>query len=235
MPKLCGFVIGVVFMEKFDKNAVSSAAAYANELADEINSLTAAKLSDFDKDKTVLALVDIINGFIREGAMHSDSIEGIIEPSAKLLSECGKAGIAAFAFADCHEKGCAEFASFPEHCVKGTSESEIVDELKSIGGYMLIEKNSTNGCHEESFRAFLDEHKQADTFIVCGDCTDICVLQFCLSLKTLFNKENKPLNIIVPINAVETYDAPYHNAAFANLAAYKLMKDCGVRFVSAIE
>lgn len=105
-------------MKKFDKNEVSSAAAYANELEDEINSLTAAKLSDFDKDKTVLALVDIINGFIREGAMHSDGIESIIEPSAKLLSECGKAGIAAFAFADCHEKGCAEFASFPEHCVK---------------------------------------------------------------------------------------------------------------------
>ncbi len=86
-------------MKKFDKNAVSSAAAYVNELADGINSLTAAKLSDFDKDKTVLALVDIINGFIREGAMHSDSIESIIGPSAKLLSECKNAGIAAFAFA----------------------------------------------------------------------------------------------------------------------------------------
>lgn len=222
-------------MKKFDKSAVSSAAAYANELADEINSLSPVKLSDFDKDKTVLAIVDIINGFIREGAMHSKNIESIIEPSARLLSECKKAGIAAAAFADCHGKGCAEFDSFPEHCVKGTSESEIVDELKSIGGYTLIEKNSTNGCHEDAFKAFIDEHKQADTFIVCGDCTDICVLQFCLSLKTLFNKENKPMNIIVPINAVETYDAPYHNAAFASLAAYKLMKDCGIRFVSAID
>lgn len=222
-------------MKNFDKTAVSSAAAYANELADEINSLSPVKLSDFDKSKTVLAVVDIINGFIREGAMSSKNIESIIEPSAKLLSECKNAGIAAVAFADCHEKNCAEFASFPEHCVKGTSESEIVDELKKIGGYTLIEKNSTNGCHEDAFRTFLGEHGQADTFIVCGDCTDICVLQFCLSLKTLFNKENKPLNIIVPINAVETYDAPYHNAAFADLAAYKMMKDCGVRFVSAIE
>lgn len=222
-------------MNKFDKSAVSSAANYINELADEINSLAPVKLSDFDKDKTVFAAVDIINGFIREGAMHSESIESIIEPSAKLLSECKKLGIAAVAFADCHGKGCAEFASFPEHCVKGTSESEIVDELKAIGGYTLIEKNSTNGCHEEAFADFLAKHPKTDTFIVCGDCTDICVLQFCLSLKTLFNKTNKPLDIVVPINAVETYDAPYHNAAFANLAAYKLMKDCGVRFVSAIE
>lgn len=222
-------------MKKFEQSAVSSAAAYAEELANEINSLTPVKLSDFDKDRTVFAAVDIINGFIREGAMHSDSIESIIEPSAKLLSECRRLGIAAVAFADCHGKGCAEFESFPEHCVKGTSESEIVDELKSVGGYTLIEKNSTNGCHEEAFAEFLAAHKQADTFIVCGDCTDICVLQFCLSLKTLFNKENKPLDIVVPINAVETYDAPYHNAAFANLAAYKLMKDCGVRFVSAVE
>lgn len=222
-------------MNKFDRNSISAAAAYAAELADEINHLPVVKLSDFDAEKTVFAAVDIINGFIREGAMHSDMIESIIAPSAKLLEECDRAGIAAVAFADCHGKSCAEFDSFPEHCVKGTSESEIVDELKKIGGYTLIEKNSTNGCHEEEFQKFLAEHKLADTFIVCGDCTDICVLQFCLSLKTLFNKENKPLDIIVPINAVETYDAPYHNAAFANLAAYKLMKDCGVRFVSAVE
>lgn len=222
-------------MKKFEQSAISSAAAYAAELANEINSLDSVKLSDLDSTKTILAVVDIINGFIREGAMHSEMIESIIEPSAKLLAECNKAGIASVAFADCHGKNCAEFEAFPEHCVKGTSESEIVDELKAVGGYTLIEKNSTNGCHEEAFAKFLDEHKTADTFIVCGDCTDICVMQFCLSLKTLFNKENKPLQIIVPINAVETYDAPYHNAAFANLAAYKLMKDCGVRFVSAVE
>ena len=222
-------------MKKFEQNEIASAEAYVTELANEINALAPVKLADFDKDKTVFAAVDIINGFIREGAMHSEMIESIIEPSAKLLAKCKQLGIAAVAFADCHGKGCAEFNSFPEHCVKGTSEPEIVDELKSIGSYTLIEKNSTNGCHEYAFAEFLAEHKQADTFIVCGDCTDICVLQFCLSLKTLFNKENKPLDIIVPINAVETYDAPYHNAAFTNLAAYKLMKDCGVRFVSAVE
>lgn len=221
-------------MNRFGENDVLQAQEYAKILSEEINSLGSLKLSDFDSEKTVFVIVDIINGFIREGAMHAERIASIIEPSSRLLAACKRAGIDSIAFADCHAKGCAEFLSFPEHCIEGTSESEIVDELKKIGGYTLIEKNSTNGCHEYGFASFLASHGSADTFIVCGDCTDICVLQFCLSLKTLFNKENKPLRIVVPINAVETYDAPYHNAAFANLAAYKLMKDCGIEFVSAI-
>ena len=104
-------------MKKFEQSAISSAAAYAAELANEINSLGSVKLSDFDSSKTVLAVVDIINGFIREGAMHSEMIESIIAPSAKLLEECNRAGIAAVAFADCHGEGCAEFEAFPEHCV----------------------------------------------------------------------------------------------------------------------
>lgn len=221
-------------MKRFNGEDILSAGKFIENIAEEINSLPKIKLSDFEPSATAFAIVDIINGFIREGAMSSSDIESIVKPSTKLLSECKGVGMPCIAFADCHEKGCAEFDSFPEHCIKNTSESELVDELKTVGGYTLIEKNSTNGCHEMAFHDFLNQHKGINTFIVCGDCTDICVMQFCLSLKTLFNKENKPLRIVVPINAVETYDAPQHNSVFANISAYKLMKDCGICFVSEI-
>lgn len=221
-------------MKKINAEDILSAGDFIEQIAEEINSLGEMKLSDFVIEKTAFVAVDIVNGFIREGAMSSADIESIVQPSARLLSECFGLGMPCVVFADCHEKGCAEFDSFPEHCLKNTSESEPVDEIKNAGKYTLIEKNSTNGCHEKAFSDFLDEHKGIDTFIVCGDCTDICVMQFCLSLKTLFNKENKPLKIVVPINAVETYNAPQHNAVFADIAAYKLMKDCGICFVSEI-
>lgn len=221
-------------MKRFNEEDIISAGKFIGNIAEEINSLPKIRLSDLEPSATAFAAVDIINGFIREGAMSSSDIESIVDPSARLLSECKRLGMPCIAFADCHEKGCAEFDSFPEHCIKSTSESELVDELKAVGGYTLIEKNSTNGCHERAFYDFLDQHKEINTFIVCGDCTDICVMQFCLSLKTLFNKENMPLRIIVPINAVETYDAPQHNAVFADISAYKLMKDCGICFVSEI-
>ena len=96
--------------------------------------------------------MDIVNGFIREGAMASARIEDIIKPNARLLSACSHAGILTAAFADCHKENAAEFLSFPPHCIENTSESEVVDELKAAGDYILIPKNSTNGFHEKKFR-----------------------------------------------------------------------------------
>lgn len=76
---------------------------------------------------------------------------------------------------------------------------------------------------------------KVNTFIVAGDCTDICVMQFCLTLKTWFTAQNRTSEIIVPLNCVETYDSPGHNADFMNIAAYKIMKDSGIKFVSEIK
>lgn len=201
------------------------------ETTEEIKKLPSKKLSDCDADKTALIIVDMVNGFINEGAMHSERIKEIIPSVSKLLENCSALGISSAAFADCHEKDCEEFKSFPPHCIKGTYESDIVSEIKDIGGYELIEKNSTNGFHEERFRKFLSSNENKDTFIVVGDCTDICVMQFALTLKTYFTGNNKKCEIIIPLSGIETYDSPAHNAAFMNIAAYALMRDSGITFV----
>lgn len=214
---------------------------YSERLTDEtaklintINELPSAELSAFDKNTTMAVFVDIINGFINEGTMSDLRIKDIIEPNARLLEKCVQAGITTAAFADCHKEDAAEFKSFPPHCIENTSESEIVSELKEIGGYTLFPKNSTNGFHEEAFKEFLAEHSQTENFIVTGDCTDICVLQFCLALKTYFTQKNKNVRIVIPVNCVETYDAPFHSSDFANLAAFKLLSDSGIEFVKEI-
>ena len=71
-------------------------------------------------------------------------------------------------------------------------------------------------------------------FIVCGVCTDICVMQFCLTLKTLCNQANRPMEVLVPVNAVETYDAPGHNADECNAAALQFMQQAGIMLTSEI-
>ncbi len=202
-------------------------------LAEELSSAAAMDISGFDPKKTELVIVDVVNGFVRQGAMASPLVEDIIPPVVSLMEKCSARGIPVTAFADCHAADCAEFASFPPHCIENTPESEIVDEIKNKGGYLLIKKNSTNGFHEESFKKHLLESGK-DTFIVTGDCTDICVLQFCLSLKTFFTQQNKQCSIVIPIDCAETYDAPAHDADFMNIAAYKIMKDSGIKFVSNI-
>ena len=219
---------------KFTENAMERITSESEKLISEINSLTAVEFDRLDKNTTMAVFVDIINGFINEGAMAAERIGDIIPENAKLMKKCLSANVLTAAFADCHPKDAAEFLSFPPHCISGTRESELVDELKDMGGYVLIPKNSTNGFHEEKFRELLECHPETDTFIVTGDCTDICVMQFCLSLKTYFTQKNKAVRIIVPVNCAETYDAPYHSSDFCNIAAYKLMKDSGIEFTAAI-
>lgn len=55
---------------------------------------------------------------------------------------------------DSHQKSSQEFITYPPHCLKGSEESEIIEELKIIGGYQLIEKNSTNGFLEPDFQVY---------------------------------------------------------------------------------
>lgn len=220
-------------MKKFSGNTCGDCLKAVESLKDEIMSLPAMSISETDPEKTELVIVDIVNGFVRQGAMASPLVEDIIPPVVSLMDKCAGKNIPIAAFADCHCAECEEFSSFPPHCIGNTAESEIVDEIKAKGGYLLIRKNSTNGFHEDAFREHLISAGK-NTFIVTGDCTDICVLQFCLTLKTFFTRNDKKCEIIIPINCTETYDAPGHSADFMNIAAYKIMKDSGIKFVSEI-
>lgn len=213
---------------------LKTAAAELEKTADDLRNAPSLSLDSFDSSRTMFIMVDIVNGFINEGAMSAPVIRDIIQPVCTLLEKCSGKGIKSAAFADCHGENCAEFSDFPPHCIKGSSESEIVDEIKKIGGYTLIPKNSTNGFHEDRFSKLLSENSSADTFIVVGDCTDICVMQFCLTLKTYFTAADKKCRIVIPVNCIETYDAPYHNGSFSNLAAVRLMSGSAVEFVKEI-
>ena len=204
-----------------------------HDLIDIIDKLPCASLSDFEADRTLVILVDIINGFIREGAMADGRIADIIPPNVKLLRAAKERGMRVVAATDCHESDAAEFQMFPAHCVVNTSESQVVKELTDEGGFEVIPKNSTNSLNALRLREIIEETGIRD-FIITGDCTDICVMQLCLALKTYFTEQNINPRIVVPLDCVETYDAPYHYADFANLAAIMLMADSGVTIVKKI-
>lgn len=220
-------------MRKFTENTFENCSKAIRSLAEEIQGAASMSISELDPAKTELIIVDVVNGFVRQGAMASPLVEDIIPPIVSLMEKCKAKGIPMTAFADCHSENCAEFSAFPPHCIENTPESEVVDEIKTEGGYSLIKKNSTNGFHEEGFKQHIAASGK-DTFIVTGDCTDICVLQLCLALKTWFTQQDKNADIIIPVNCTETYDAPVHDADFMNIAAYKIMKDSGIKFVSEI-
>ncbi len=90
-----------------------------------------------------------------------------------------------------------------------------------------LAKNSTNGFLTHEFMAWLAEHTEVNNFVIIGDCTDICIKQFALTLKAYFNENNSISRIIVPIDGTETFDlsATLHDGNLMNLMSYYEMKN----------
>ncbi len=207
---------------------------YFNALNDEFQNLENINLSNFDKNNTVLIIVDMVNGFVKEGALSSKDILDINENISKIALNCNKKEIPIIAFSDSHCESCEEFNSFPVHCVKGTYESFITDEIKKAK-FITIEKNSTNGFIEDEFLNYIKSNENIENFIVIGCCTDICVLQFSLTLKAYYNKNDKPSNVFVVKNLTQTYNASWHEKDFWNVVAYSMMKQQGIKIINDIE
>ena len=78
----------------------------------------------------LLVIVDMVNGFIKEGNMADPYINHITPRIISLVEESIKDGEGIAFVKDTHEPNSKEFRKFPIHCLKGTSESELIDELK---------------------------------------------------------------------------------------------------------
>ncbi|NLJ58086.1 MAG: cysteine hydrolase [Tissierellia bacterium] len=196
------------------------------------------ELSSLDKDRTALFVVDMVNGFVYSGALSSPRIAAIVSNIVELNKKM--LGSKKVFFLDSHEENSEEFCSFPPHCIKGEEEAELIAELKTKESEgqetYYIEKNSTNGFHSEGFKKWLEKYEdKVDNYIVTGCVTDICVLQFTLTLKSYFNEKNLAKRIIVPANTVETYDGGAHDGDLVNLFALYNMYVGGIEVVDKIK
>ena len=152
-------------------------------LLSNLENLKSLSIDNLDLNKTGLFIVDMNNGFAKEGALSSPRVEEIIDPIADFGKALSSKINTIVAFTDTHDEDAVEFKSYPAHCLRGDMESEVVKEILAIDNLEIIEKNSTNGF----FAIDIEKYKNLDNFIVAGCCTDICVYQFVLTLKTYFN------------------------------------------------
>lgn len=217
--------------EKFLNESVQT----LNSLIEIMQNLPEIELNKFEASKTALIIIDIINGFVKEGALKSTRVESIVPEISKLMKRCIGQNIPVLAFADCHSNESPEFDFYPAHCIRGTYESEVVEEIKDIGRYELIPKNSTNGFLEDQFQEWLKKHTDIKNYIVVGDCTDICIMQFVLTLKAYFNMKNIKADIYVPKDAVDTFDLNPHNGDLMNIFALYTMMANGIRVIKSIK
>jgi nicotinamidase-related amidase len=170
-------------------------------------------------DQIYLVFVDIIKGFCDEGALSSDRVQEMVEPVKELTEKCLHHGLAAdhlIFLQDRHPQDAVEFAAFAPHCVEGTVEAEVVDALlpfQQLPGARVYYKNATNalfGQDEkgERFHQFLERRFEEgkSTFVVVGDCTDLCIYQNAMGIRLLANEKNADVQVVVPISHVRTYD-----------------------------
>ncbi len=160
--------------------------------------------------------VDMINGFCHEGMLSSPRVKGIIPAVAAAFEGAYAIGVRDFILAqDCHTPAAVEFADFPPHCQVGTSEANTIPELARLpfaNLFTIVSKNSLNAFHGTNLSDWLDAHRDLRAAVVVGDCTDLCVHQMAMHLKLYANSYDLPMRVIVPENAVQTYDMPIETA-----------------------
>ncbi len=171
-----------------------------------------------------ILVIDMIKGFTEKGSLYDPNIQRIVKPIANFLKINQNEDI--YFICDAHSESDLEMQNYPLHCLKGTNESEIDDQLaKFAKPNKIYFKDTTNGFHHFPVE-ILKKYKE---IVFVGCCTDICVLQFVLSLKTYFNKEKIQTQIVVYENLVDTFNSETHNRDLMHEFALRLMENAGVK------
>lgn len=169
-----------------------------------------------DPRRTAVVSVDVIHGFCYEGPLSSPRVAGIVAPIVNLFEKVWEYGVRAIILTqDTHEPEAVEFAQWPAHCVRGTAEAETVQEFKYLPFFnemLVIEKNSIASGINTGLEGWVADHPETDTFIVVGDCTDLCTYQLAMYLRLDANARQQARRVILPANCVQTYDMPVETA-----------------------
>ncbi len=167
--------------------------------------------------RVVLFSMDMINGFCHEGALSGPRVKAIIPAVVAAFEKAYGVGVRDFVLVqDGHTSNAVEFADFPPHCQIGTSEAGTIPELANLPFadlYTIVSKNSINAFYGTHLGEWLDGHRNMSTAVVVGNCTDLCVHQLAMHLKLYANAYDLKMRVIVPENAVQTYDMPVEAAS----------------------
>lgn len=181
------------------------------------------------KENALVAVVDMIEGFINFGALASPDIQAIVSPMAKFLE--GVEARTVF-LVDSHDPDSTEFQDFPPHCITGSGEDQVIAELQPFA-QRQFRKNSVNAFQAEGFRRYLEEEvPEVLNYYIIGCCTDICVLNLALSLKTHLHERNAKKEVYVIEDLVETFDLPGHDKNVEAQGALRILKTNGVKVIS---
>ena len=161
----------------------------------------------------VVLVVDMVRGFLEPGhnLYCGDQARKIVPNVFELLKRETEAGSQVLFISDHHDPDDLEFQIFPVHCVKGTQEPNVIPELSQfVTAGNVVPKNRYSGFFNTDLAQRL-ERLQPDKLVVCGVCTDICVLH------TTSDARNRDYAVEVPTNCVASFDQDAHGCALQHL------------------
>ena len=155
--------------------------------------------------RRVLIVTDVQDGFTRLGNLASPECEAAIPRIVRLVEEEAASGTPVIFTKDSHVENDLEFRMFPPHCIVGTPEHDLVEELRPFepAAAAVIQKRRYSAFFETDLEQVLNSVEPEEVHIA-GFCTDICVLH------TTSDLRNRDYEVVVRREACETFDAPGH-------------------------
>ncbi len=187
------------------------------------------------EDNVAVFVIDMINDFTYTSLLKNPLAVKKIPAIAKLLKKFQENCKPMYAVNDNHTRGSVELDDFPPHGIATTYGASIVDELKDFKYEKTFTKNSTNGAIIKDVQNWLEEHKEITKIVVCGVLTDICIMQFAMTIKALCNQVDRKLEVIVPEECVESYEAEGHNRDVYHFMSLIFMQQVGCKIVKNVE
>jgi nicotinamidase-related amidase len=184
---------------------------------------------------TGLVIVDEVNGFATVGAgylappVENPQVTRMVAETDRLARAFSARGWPIFAFLDTHVPGKPE-PPYPPHCEAGTGEENLVPQLAWLQDdphTTLQRKDCINGfvgsIAPDGGNRIVDwvNRHRLESILVVGICTDICVMDFVLTMLSARNHDLMPTlkDILVYESGCSTYDLPRETAEKLGLGA----------------
>jgi nicotinamidase-related amidase len=152
--------------------------------------------------KQALLVIDMLNDFVREGALLEVPAARSILPALQArLAEARGRGVPVIYLCDAHRSDDPEFSrmGWPPHAVKGTEGAEVTSELAPLETDPVVEKTTYSGFHQTGLEGILQSFGVTD-LVLTGCVTNICILY------TAYEAVIRGYRVTVPTDCVAPLD-----------------------------
>lgn len=191
-------------------------------------------MKNFKCYKKMLIIDDMVNGFVKFGALHDEKIAEVVPYQLKLVQKAIANDDLLVFIKDTHTPLSVEHKRFGGlfHCLRGSGEEKLISEFQPYEkDGISFEKNSTSFMFAKEFISMLDSCENLERVDVCGCCTDICITNGVIPMANYFDENNRDVAIYVHEQEIETYNSEFHDRDTYSNASKLLIKQQGIHLI----